>query len=186
MWKLTLTLIVSLVLGVVLVNAAGAVTLVFEGEHYSWIKPTMTVGTGDFNGSDSGGHVYVELRRPHAETETGPGDDGSTTYKVYAPVEEDYAIWGLVRWYDGCGNSFFTLVDDMTPEDPAYLTDARYQEWHWVKGKTFHLTVGWHLIRFQNREDGAKLDQFLITTAEDFTPTRRMPETSPYLWRPEQ
>ncbi len=186
MWKLTLALIVSLVLGVVLVNAAGAVTLVFEGENYSWIKPTMTVGTGDFKGNDSGGHVYIKLRRPHAENETGPGDDGNTTYKVYVPVAEDYTLWSLVRWYDGCGNSFFTLVDDMSPETPAYITDARYQEWHWVKGKKFHLTVGWHLIRFQNREDGAKLDQFLITTADEFTPTRRMPETSAYLWRPSE
>lgn len=184
-----LTLIATLVLAVVLTQAAGAVTLVFEGENYSWLKPSMKVGSGDANGANSGGkHVYIPLRRPHAETETGPGDEGSTTYKIYIPVEGNYTLWGLCWWYDGCGNSFFTMVDDMTPENPAYITDARYQEWHWVKGRSFRLTVGWHLVRFQNREDGAKLDQWLLTdrTPEQFTPTRRMPETSAYLWRPSE
>ena len=172
MHKLSLILVVSLVLGAVWVGAAGAVTLVFEGEHYSWIKPTMTVGKGDFNGNDSGGHVYIKLRRPHAESETGPGDDGNTTYKVYVPVEGAYTLWALVRWYDACGNSFFTLVDDMAPANPAYITTSRYQEWHWVKGKKFNLSVGWHLIRFQNREDGAKLDQFMLTRDLNYVPVR--------------
>ena len=185
MRKTLVILAVALVLGGLLVQAAGAVTLCFEGEHYSWIKPSVAVGGGDYNGADSGGkHVYIPLRRPHAESEVGPGDDGNTTYKIYIPVEGDYTIWALVWWYDGCGNSFFTMVDDMKPENPAYVTDARYQKWHWVQGDKFHLTVGWHNVRFQNREDGAKLDQWAISNSDQFQPTRRWPETIDYLWRP--
>jgi hypothetical protein len=184
MKRLVVILALATLLTACLAATAGAVTLVFEAEHYTWIKPSMRVGTGDSNGPDSGGHIYIPLRPRHGEDESGPADDGNATYKVYVPVEGNYTLWGLVRWYDGCGNSFYVMVDDMNPENPAYITDARYQQWHWVKGRTYHLGVGYHLIRFQYREDGAKLDEFLITTAEDFVPTRHMPETSAYLWRP--
>jgi hypothetical protein len=173
------------ILAVVLAQAAGAVTLVFEAEHYSWIKASMTVGAGDSNGADSGGsHIFIPLRRPHAETQQGPTDDGNATYKVYVPTEGDYSFWGFARWYDSCGKSFFILVDDMAPTTPSFIADNLYQEWHWVQGKTFHLAVGWHMVRVQNREDGAKLDEWLLTSAPDFVPTRHMPETAPYLWRP--
>ena len=36
--------------------------------------------------------------------------------------------------------------------------------WHWVKGDTFTLTAGKHTITIFNREDGVRLDQFLLTT----------------------
>ena len=186
MRKLTLVLVLTLILGAMLVNAAGAVTLVFEAEHYSWLKASLTVGKGDSTGADSGAHMFIPLRRPHGDTEQPPTDDGNATYKVYVPTEGDYAFWGLARWYDSCGKSFFVMVDDMAPKTPSMISDNTYQEWHWVPGKTFHLAVGWHLVRIQNREDGAKLDEWLLTTAsqEVFVPTRHMPETTPYLWRP--
>jgi hypothetical protein len=183
MRKLTLILVLTLVLGALLANAAGAVTLVFEAAHYTWIKASMTVGDGDSTGAD-GHHIFIPLSRPHAETEVGPRDDGNATYKIYIPTEGDYTLWGETRWYDSCGKSFFTLVDDMSPQTPAFIADNLYLQWHWVQGKTFHLAVGWHNVRFQNREDGVKLDEWLLTTAQDFVPTRHMPETPAYLWRP--
>jgi hypothetical protein len=185
MRKLTLILVLTLVLGALLATAAGAVTLVFEAEHYSWLTASMTVGDGDSTGADSGGHhIFIPLRRPHGQNQSGPTDTGNATYKVYIPTEGDYSFWGLAWWFDSCGKSFFTLVDDMSSATPAFLSDNLYQQWHWVQGKTFHLTVGWHMVRLQNREDGTKLDEWLLTTAPDFVPTRHMSETSAYLWRP--
>lgn len=169
-----------------IVDSARAATLVFEGENYSWIKPSMRVAQGD-EGASKQKYVYIPLRPGHGETEQGPTNDGNTTYKIYIPTEANYTLWARVKWHDGCGNSFYVMVDNLNPENAPYITDNAYQKWHWVKGRTYHLTKGYHRFRFQYREDGAKLDQFLITTAspEEWVPTRKLRETPGYLWKPE-
>jgi len=42
------------------------------------------------------------------------------------------------------------------------------------------LTAGPHTIRIQNREDGAKLDQFMLTTTKAI-PVRAEKETKQYI-----
>ncbi len=80
----------------------------------------------------------------------------------------------------------FVMVDDLSTVKARVLTDATYQQWHWVRGHKFDLSNGYHRIRFQNREDGAKLDQFLLTTSSRYVPTRKHKETAQYLWQPDQ
>lgn len=186
MRTLGIVLISAALLAGVSLGSAPAATLVFEGENYSWIKPSMEVGQGDNTASHSK-YVYIPLRRPHGEQEQGPADDGNTTYKINVPAAGNYTLWARTEWYDGCGNSFYVKVDHLTAPNAPYITDNTYQKWHWVKGKTYRLTKGYHIFRFQYREDGAKLDQFLLTTAspENWIPTRKMGETPGYLWKPE-
>jgi len=40
--------------------------------------------------------------------------------------------------------------------------DATYKKYHWVKGPKLKLSQGIHYIRVINREDGAKMDQWLL------------------------
>ena len=68
---------------------------------------------------------------------------------------------------------------DTTPA--IFGKDGTYQVWHWVKGKTYNLTAGWHYIRFQNRQDGARLDEFLLTTDSRYVPVGAVKETPEYL-----
>ena len=186
-WRLTR--FSGAIVGVALlaVTAAYAVNLVFEAEHYTWIKPCMEKVA---DSKAAGGYcVQIPLRRPHGVEEMAPSDDGNVTFKIYVPEPGRYRLWARVHWYDGCGNSFFVFVDDMDTAHAVQLTDSTYQKWHWVRtrGHEYTLTKGYHLIRFQNREDGAKLDQFLLSTApERWKPTRAYRETSQYLWRPEE
>ena len=190
-WRLTRLSGAIVGVGLLAATAACAVTLVFEAEHYTWIKPCMEKVTDT---GAAGGHcVQIPLRRPHGVEEMDPSDDGNVTFKIYVPQAGRYRLFARVHWYDSCGNSFFVFVDDLNTQNALYLTDSSYQKWHWVGmrdalgDRQYTLTKGYHLIRFQNREDGAKLDQLLLTTKpERGTPVRIQRETPQYLWRPEQ
>ncbi len=160
--------------------AASVVTLVFEGENYTWVKPSMRKVAD--KAASNGAYVEIPLQRPHGTEESAPFDDGSVTFKINIPQAGTYRLWVRAHWYDPCGNSFFVMGDDMSPEVPAFISDATCQKWHWAKGAEYTLSAGYHLIRFQNREDGAKLDEFLLTTSSQLVPTRLMKETSQYLW----
>lgn len=167
--------IALLVLGV---SAAWSADIVVEGESYSSIKPSMAK-TADSTAS-KGYCVEIPLRRPHATTETGPGDDGHAVYKIRVGVAGTYQLWVRAYWHDACGNSFFVLVDSTSVNTKTpYVTDQTFRKWHWVAGPTIRLSEGVHTIRFQNREDGAKLDQWMLTTKPKnrWVPVRVQDET---------
>ena len=90
-----------------------------------------------------------------------------------------YRFWGRCHWYDGCGNSFFLKIGNK----PKVVLgqDGTYQVWHWVKGPRMALNAGTHQIVIQNREDGAKMDQFLLTSDEKYIPVRAETETKQYI-----
>lgn len=179
--RLTCAVLLTLAMGVA---AASATKIVVETEHYKSIKPSMTLQT---DSTASGGKcIGVPLRRPHAATETGPADDGHAEYKINVPVTGTYQFWARCWWYDSCGNSFFVLVDSntVTPETPT-VTGQTFKKWLWVPGPAVKLTQGVHTIRIRYREDGAKMDQFLLTTdpRNRYTPVRVERETPQYIVR---
>lgn len=155
---------------------AATVKIVVEGEDYASIKPSMAKATS--TQASNGAYVHIPLRRPHATTETGPADDGNCVYKINVPSAGTYQLWARTNWYDGCGNSFFIIVDN---SPSAYIQDATYGRWHWVKGPSYSLTAGQHTVRFQNREDGAKLDQFLLINTTRYVPTGAETRTPQYI-----
>jgi hypothetical protein len=160
--------------------AAGRYKIVIEAEHYNAVKPSTVAKTGD---KTAGGAGYVEypLRRPHATSENPAvkGDGGYALYKVKIPEAATYTIWVRTFWWDACGNSFFLIVDDK----PAQTVggDGTYQTWKWRKApQAYALTAGTHIIKLQNREDGARADQLLITNDARTIPTRAEAETPQY------
>jgi len=160
MRRYTTPLAVTLIIALLITWAwAATVKIVVEGEDYATITPSMAKATGSTQAS-GGAYVQIPLRRPHATTETGPADTGNCVYKINVPSAGTYQLWARTNWYDGCGNSFFIIVDS---NPSSYITDGTYGRWHWVKGAQYTLSAGQHTIRFQNREDGARLDQFLLT-----------------------
>jgi len=160
---------------------AATVKIVVEGEDYASIKPSMAKAPS--TQASGGAYVHIPLRRPHATTETGPADDGNCVYKINVPSSGTYQFWGRTNWYDGCGNSFFVVVDS---NPSTYFTDATYGRWHWVKGAKFTLSAGQHTIRIQNREDGAKLDQWMLINNTRYVPTNAETRTPQYIIRPTQ
>ncbi|MBC7287424.1 MAG: hypothetical protein H5T86_05135 [Armatimonadetes bacterium] len=160
--------------------AARSAKIVVEAEHFFAIQPSMSVGASQ--DASGGKYVYIPLKRPHGENESGPYDKGNALYKVNIPKAGVYRLWARTNWHDSCGNSFFVVVDE---KDTSWIgEDGTYQKWHWVRGKTYQLSSGVHTFRFQNREDGAKLDQFLLTTDLRYVPTRAENETAAYVILP--
>lgn len=159
---------------------AARVKIVVEGEHYYSIQPSMKIGTSQQ--ASRGKYVYIPLRRPRPETQTGPYDEGNAVYRIKIPRTGRYQLWARTHWHDDCGNSFFVVVDGTLKSWIG--EDGTVQKWHWVKGKAYQLSAGIHTFKFQNREDGAKLDQFLLTTDRRYVPTRPETETSQYVIRP--
>jgi len=162
------------------VFAATRYNIVIESEHYNTIKASTTVRGGDTTASNQKFTEYP-LKRPHATSENSgiQGDGGYVTFKVNIPEQGNYTVWVRTWWYDACGNSFFLVVDTK----PAQIVggDGTFKTWKWRKApQPYALTAGVHTFKVQNREDGARADQILITNDTRTIPTRAMTETAQY------
>ncbi|MEA3399792.1 MAG: hypothetical protein U9R79_00970 [Armatimonadota bacterium] len=160
---------------------AATIKIVVEGEDYYSIKPSMAKHASEVASGKA--YIHIPLRRPHAATETEPSDDGNARFRIRVPASGVYRLWARGHWYDSCGNSFFLIVDDK----PATVIgeDGTYQKWHWVKGPRLQLSAGVHIIRIQNKEDGAKLDQFMLTNNSRYVPVRAEKRTPQYIIKPD-
>ncbi len=156
-----LVCVAILIVFIVSTASAGAAKIVVEAENYNTITPSMARATS--NVASGGAYIHIPLLRPHGNTEGQPADTGYAEYKVRVTQAGTYTFWGRVHWYDGCGNSFFLKINDK----PAVVfgNNGTYRRWHWVRGIRVTLSAGVHTIRIQNREDGAKIDQFLLDTS---------------------
>lgn len=185
--------VVLAVAGVVVLVAAtlvwaGTVKIVAEGEDYYSIKPSMAKATSEVASGNA--YIHIPLRRPHAAEESEPSDDGNARFKIKIPSSGTYYLYARCNWYDGCGNSFYVKVDDGAAK--TFGQDASYGKWLWrpMVSRTkpnpfrYQLSAGEHIIRFQNREDGAKLDQFLLTTNSRYTPVGKETRTAQYIVTP--
>jgi hypothetical protein len=143
--------------------------IVVEAEKYISITPSMVKTTTTNDTVSNHGFIQIPLKRPHATSETGPSDNGACTYKINISQNGTYTIWLRANWYDSCGNSFFVIIDN---KPAVYIESSTYLVWHWVKGPSLSLSAGSHTIKIQNREDGAKLDQFLLINNSRYVPTR--------------
>lgn len=150
--------------------------IVVNALHYYSITPSMCMGHSKT--AIDGKFIEVPLHRPHGKNESGPTDNGNAVYWIKVPAKGVYRLWAHTDWYDTCGDSFFVIVD----KDKSWIgEDGTCGKWHWVKGRNYVLSAGDHYIRFQYREDGAKLDQFMLTTDQRYVPTRPEHETLHYV-----
>lgn len=167
---------------VVSATAALGAKIVVENEGSKAITASMRVAAD--TQASKGKCIEIPVARPHAATETGPRDKGNAIYNISIPADGTYQFWARCWWYDACGNSFSVLVDtDTVTAKTPYVTDQTFKKWHWVAGPALKLTKGVHKIRIQNREDGAKMDQFLLDTRPKnrFSPSRIETETPSYI-----
>ncbi len=178
-----LVLAALVILAVVTAAVAQGVTryrIIVYAAHYNAIQANMKVVTDDAN-AVGGKCVTYPLKRPHAQTETPAikGDGGYALYKVKVPASGQYTVWIHRWWNDACGNSFFLSIDGGSLQT---IQDATYQTWKWSKAsQDYSLSAGTHTFKLQDREDGARCDELLITNDARFTPVKAMAETPDYL-----
>ena len=153
------------------IQIAEAARVVWEAENIEAGSIELPMEIED-NSDASGGKclsVPPGSGKPDEGAGVGKAVFGKASYTVQIPRSGKYVFWGRAYWDDGCGNSCAFSVDDS--RTPWEFNDSVYRSWHWVKGQVLELPAGQHKIAIFNREDGVKLDQFLLTTDAVYQPT---------------
>ena len=98
---------------------------------------------------------------------------GKATYVFETPREDTYYVNLRAKWADSCGNSVWVKMDDSAyfnlEDEDGKLSDKNYKwAWHQLESggrpKGFKLSAGKHTLHMAVREDGPKLDQWVIST----------------------
>jgi hypothetical protein len=98
---------------------------------------------------------------------------GLASYEFEAPRDDTYYISLRAKWLDSCGNSVWAKVDEslyFNLEDQNGQISEKNFKWDWHqlyvggKPKGFTLSKGKHILWVNTREDGPKLDQWVIST----------------------
>jgi len=118
------------------------------------------------NSASSGMYVW---------TRNGGGYGGSAQYNFDVSNAGKYIIWGRVLTPNGKDDSFFVSVDGGSE---SLWETTMSTKWTWDKVShrdgadpvTYNLSAGKHTLLIKQREDGAKLDEFIITDDLNFRP----------------
>ncbi|RZK16371.1 MAG: hypothetical protein EOO43_14560, partial [Flavobacterium sp.] len=116
--------------------------------------------TSNFDGASKGAGITAQGN--HFVTE------GFAKYAFNIEKEGEYVIWGRCYWPTVCNNSFQISVDraplQVLGEDPTTKI------WHWIRGPKYRLGRGKHELVLWNREEGSRIDKFLITSDPGYVP----------------
>jgi len=140
--------------------------------HKGAIEPPMEI---DEDADASGGQCVIVEGGSGKPGECKPGSEekypqrwGAVTYRFTVKEPGRYLFWGRVFWEDGCGNSFWLVVNG---GDRTDFVGSTTDHWYWEKcDDLFDLKAGENTIEILNREDGVKLDKFILTRKLDFVP----------------
>lgn len=160
--------------------------VVMEAEHFNWqigevnrawITQTMQagyVGSGYLSALPDVDRIYTK-----AITTTSP----QLEYTINFTTTGTYYVW--VRGYapNGAGDSVYVSLDD---QSPVILTALPPRQWAWanITGQGQRLTVevtepGEHTLFLWQREDGLKIDRFVLTVDDNYNPQGNGPNESP-------
>ena len=139
-------------------------TICFEAEDAAEIVKPLMIGKDNEKMVAKG--RFIEIKQGAGEGEKA---GGKAAYKLNFKTDGQYWLWARVWWPDSCGNSFSVALD----QGPAFTfgNDNTYNSWHWVKAMVkLDLKKGPHLLTVSNREDGIRIDQFLLTNDDKLVP----------------
>ena len=116
------------------------------------------------------GGKYLEV--PQGKGNPPKVDKGRAELTFEVKKGGTFYLWGRAWWEDDCGNSFSISIDGAKAF--SFGQDGTHKTWHWVKAprrlKQLELEPGKHTLTIKNREDGARLDQILLTTNKRYVP----------------
>lgn len=149
-------------------NVYAEATICFEAEDTKEIKPPVKVlePQDKVEAAKVSKGKFIEIVQGAG---SGSKVGGSATYKIQLPEDGIYYLWARCWWIDCCGNSFSVKLG----EKPVFTfgNDGTYKNWHWVKAKVkLKMKKGSYELVLENREDGIKVDQILITNDRKLIP----------------
>lgn len=128
----------------------------------------VTAPMAIFEDAESAGGKYVMAPEGPEHKEISIGGDVTFRFNVTEPGE--YVFWLRAKWCCSCGDSVGVVMDGV---ELSPVQDPVHGEWHWValERRRLQLTAGEHVLVITNREDGAAVDQILLTQDPDYRPT---------------
>ena len=122
--------------------------------------------------ASAGTYVLTPAVEPHGlvHTHLHKEGEGRAALRFKPTAEGDYAIWFRAKYCCACGNSANVFLDGASL---GTVEDSVYEAWHWVRlsRPPLRLSAADHLLLIVNREDGAGIDQVLLTQDPDYRPT---------------
>ena len=77
----------------------------------------------------------------------------------------EYVLWTRVKYPRDKPQEFYAMVDNQ--EDKTLMGGEEiYEQWHWVKGPTYNLSVGAHQVWIQDCNGNLMLDQLMLKRQE--------------------
>jgi hypothetical protein len=144
--------------------AYGATTITLEAESGSLTAP-MAVGTGPI--ASGGAFVQVPQGAGTNTNDATFGGPGQISYSINIPQSGTYALWGRTIAPNTGSDSFYvTRGSTLISEWFVPLSTT----WQWKKVKNISLQAGVFSLQFRQREDGAQLDQILLSDNLTFNP----------------
>jgi CubicO group peptidase (beta-lactamase class C family) len=137
--------------------SSGPVTISREAESGSRAAPMIVKSDSTASG---GQFVEVPQGAGNNTNDTTHGGPGQVTFSIGIPQSSTYALWARTIAPNTGSDSFYVMRDStLLKEWTAPLSTS----WTWNKIANLSLTTGTVSISFRQREDGAKLDQILLT-----------------------
>ncbi len=107
-----------------------------------------------------------------------PGEMAVLSYRIRFTTAGRYYIWVRAFGTDGDDNTLHFGLNDAWPDSSARQHTYASKNWRWAnrhrqhKGKIYFdvPTAGVHTVNVSMREDGCELDQFVLTTGQDYLP----------------
>ncbi|MCY3018544.1 MAG: hypothetical protein NTW87_05875 [Planctomycetota bacterium] len=142
-----------------------------------WLKKQQSEGTviKYLESPDGWIDKWIDERKAERKELKGKAGalPGKASYEFEAPRDDTYYINLRAKWLDDCGNSVWVKMDDspyFNMEDQNGLISEKNYKWAWHqmfldgRPRGFQLTKGKHTLWLCTREDGPKLDQWVIST----------------------
>jgi len=164
-------------------NVVFPVKIVLEAEEFTTIQDKHTDGTVVMmvKHQKQGAPIsFIDIpdgfiKTCGLEDKKGAGKlPGRASYAFDVPRDDTYYLFLRAQWMDDCGNSLWVYIDQepwYSIEDQLGLNPVqKTYSWAWhplfLEGtlKGYKLKAGKHTLWINVREDGPKLDQFVIST----------------------
>jgi len=155
-----------------------------EAENTSTVTGLFTTGT-DPNAS---GQSYLTIPNGAGGVLDDPSLGGYAEYTFNVPVNGSYFIWGKTLTDNNGDDSVYVSVDNRTPDVWSLAHGGQWWLWdqpsrsNFSNPRWYELAAGQHTLRITQREDGIKIDQFLITNDPYFAPHPMLSGEKTKIW----
>jgi len=128
---------------------------------------TVTAPVEVFEDEAASGGKYILAPEGPDHKEISVGGDVACQFNVAEAGE--YLLWLRAKWCCSCGDSVGIMLDGV---EAGTVQDSVTGVWHWValQRRRLDLSVGDHTLVLTNREDGAAVDQILLTQDREYRP----------------